>query len=273
MESILKFLKYFWQNFLVSLLDILIVTFIVYKLLILLKRTRAIQVLKGLVILVFATMLASVLHLEALSWIFRGFWIVGVIAIVVVFQPELRNILAQIGGGRLSRVFFKGEEVSIDPLISGIEGMLGKRLGGLIVIERDTGLKNYIDTGTNINAELSGEILVSIVTPPGPLHDGAVIISGGRIAAAGCVLPLTQKMGVSKGLGTRHLAAIGITEMSDAWAIVVSEETSSISMAKEGWLESGIGLAELRNKLIDMQKVKLALKQAFYTEHKNEKRD
>jgi len=253
----MEFLALLWRRYLVNIVDILIVAYITYKLFMLLKGTRAIQVLRGIFILILATFAARALHFQTVSWILKGVWVAGVIAIVIVFQPELRSVLAQIGKGPVLRSFFSEKLVFIDEIIKALERLSKKGFGALIILEQNTGLRNYIESGVVINGEVTADLLCSIFMTRAPIHDGAVIVQNERLIAAGCVLPLTHEPGVTKILGTRHRAAIGITEVSDAWAIVVSEETGDISLARNGKLERKIDIKELHSEITQLYKAKL----------------
>jgi diadenylate cyclase len=254
----MEFLVLLWRKYLINILDILVVAYVIYKLFMLLKGTRAIQVLRGLFILILATLVARALQFQTVSWILKGFWVAGVIAIVIVFQPELRSALAQIGKGPVVRTFFREKLVFVDEIVKALERLSQKGFGALIVLEQNTGLRDYIESGVTINGEVTAELLSSIFMSRAPIHDGAVIIQNERVIAAGCVLPLTHDPGVSKILGTRHRAAIGITEVSDAWAIVVSEESGDISLARNRKLETKIDIKELHSELTKLYKGKLA---------------
>jgi len=254
----MEFLLWLWRKYLVNILDILVVAYVVYKLFILLKGTRAIQVLRGLFILILATLVARALHFNTVSWILKGFWVAGVIAIVIVFQPELRSFLAQIGRGHVLKTFFREKLVFVDEIIKALERLSQKGFGALIVLEQNVGLRDYIESGIIINGEVTAELLCSIFMSRAPIHDGAVIVQNERLIAAGCVLPITYEPGVSKILGTRHRAAIGITEVSDAWAIVISEESGNISLAHNGKLVTKIDIKELHAQLTEVYEAKLA---------------
>lgn len=239
---------------LTSIIDIVIVAVVLYKLMLLIRGTRAVQLLKGLAVLVVATAASSLLQLYTLQWILKQAMTALVVALPIVFQPELRRALEKLGGGRfLSRQFGSAAEADIETMVSEIVRavrILSKdRTGALIILERATGLEEYIDTGIKVAGKVSGELLVNIFIPRTPLHDGAVIIRGDRIMAAACVLPLTQGH-VSKSLGTRHRAGIGITEESDAISVIVSEETGTISLAVEGVLSGGLDDRALADRLI-----------------------
>jgi len=235
METIIAALN--WRN----ALDIVIVTFVFYKAIMLIRGTRAEQLVKGLAILLIATVVSRQLQLFALHWILDKFMTLGIVAIPIVFQPELRRALETLGRGgifsRSSRPFEDFDfDKMLDELIKAVQVLVKKRIGALIVLERETGLNEIIETGISIDGQVSAELLVNIFFPRSPLHDGAAIIRGNRVMAAGCFLPLTENPNLSKELGTRHRAALGISEQSDAVCIVVSEETGAISLANNGKL-------------------------------------
>ncbi|WZL78192.1 diadenylate cyclase CdaA [Eubacteriales bacterium mix99] len=244
------------------IIDISIVSYVVYKMLLLIRETRAEQVLKGLTILLFVTKLSEWLQLNTIYWILKNTATVGVIALLIVFQPELRKALEQIGRGRIfDRFMFIQDEKDplffINEIARAVQDMARAKIGALIVIERKTGINDVIDTGVKIDGELSGSLLENIFVPNTPLHDGAVIVRGYRIAAAGCFLPLTDNGNINKQLGTRHRAALGISENSDALAIVVSEETGVISIANNGKLTRYLdskGLKEILKKVYVKEK-------------------
>ena len=254
----MEFLVLLWRRYLINILDILVVAYIIYKLFMLLKGTRGIQVLRGLFVLILATVVAGALHFKTVSWILKSFWLAGVIAIVIVFQPELRSALAQIGMGPMLKSIFREKLVFIDEIVKALERLSKKGFGALIVLEQNTGLRDYIESGVIINGEVTADLLCSIFMSRAPIHDGAVIVQNERLIAAGCVLPLTHEPGVSKILGTRHRAALGITEVSDAWAIVISEESGNISLARNRKLERKIDIKELHSELTRLYKAKLA---------------
>lgn len=243
-------------------IDISIVAFVLYKLLLLIRETRAEQVLKGLAILLFATKLSEFLQFNTIYWILKNTATVGVIALLIVFQPELRRALEQIGRGQLfDKLMFlqndKDPTLLINEIVRAVQNMAKARIGALIVVERKTGVNEVIETGVKIDGELSGSLLENIFVPNTPLHDGAVIVRGDRIAAAGCFLPLTENSNISKQLGTRHRAALGISEISDALAIIVSEETGIISVASNGKLTRYLdskGLKEMLRKIYIKEK-------------------
>ena len=233
-----------------DVIDVLIVSFIVYQLLKLMKGTRSAQIIFGLLSLAVVAFVSYWFQLEALSWMFSNLATFGIIFLIIVFQPELRSILAQFGQQRLFRRLFTVEQRrSIGEISRAASRLAELRYGGLIVIERQTGLRNYAESGKELDAELSMEMLVTLFTPYTPLHDGAVIVSGDHIVAAACSLPLTNNQRYSKLYGMRHKAAIGVSELSDAVVVVVSEETSRISIAYNGILDSDIGKTEFKDKL------------------------
>ncbi|MFH1825629.1 MAG: diadenylate cyclase CdaA [Candidatus Firestonebacteria bacterium] len=218
-----------------DIIDILLLYLMSYYLIILLKETRTMQMLKGLLILLVASFMAGVLELHTINWILRNIWPIWVIAFVVLFQPELRQILVDIGQRRLRiHELFSGEDKLFDTLVETCKQMLKRKMGGLIILERDVGLKEYIETGTKLNSEVTTPILLTIFTPKTILHDGAVIINHSKIISAGCILPLSQKNDIDKELGMRHRAAIGITEETDAVALVISEDLRNISLSING---------------------------------------
>ncbi|MFZ5631702.1 MAG: diadenylate cyclase CdaA [Bacillota bacterium] len=238
---------------LTSIIDIAIVAFVLYRLMLLIRGTRAVQLLKGLAVLVMATAVSSLLQLYTLQWLLKQAMTALVVALPIVFQPELRRALEKIGGGRyFIRQFTNMGEAERDLLVGEIVRAAGimsrQKIGALIVIERITGLEEYIDTGVKVGGHVSAELLVNIFIPRTPLHDGAVIIRGDRIMAAASVLPLTRG-NPGKGLGTRHRAGIGITEESDALSVIVSEETGAISLAVEGVLARRLDEKTLADRL------------------------
>lgn len=223
-----------------DILDILIVTFIFYKLIGFIKETRAEQLAKGLLLLVIATLLSKEFQLYTLHWILSGLMTVGLIAVVVIFQPELRRGLEYLGRSKLTNVLNEVDKEEakymVGQLVEAIDSMSASKTGALIVIEREISLNDIAETGTVIDAAISAQMVGNIFYEGAPLHDGALIIRGSRLHAAGCVLPLTQNKTLNKELGTRHRAGIGITENSDALVIIVSEETGIISLAQNGKL-------------------------------------
>ncbi len=225
-----------------SLIDIGIVAYVFYRLLGLIRGTRAEQLLKGLVLLLVFTVIASYLELDMVNWLVEKLWILFAITVPIVFQPEIRRFLEQLGRGSFftsSRHLSLMEEYeNIITEVSESARILSRnRVGALIVLTRETGIAEYLDSGVKMDALVSSGLLINIFVPNTPLHDGAVVISGGRIDRAACFLPLTNNPALDKELGTRHRAALGISEVSDALVVIVSEETGTISVAREGQLQ------------------------------------
>lgn len=237
-------------------IDIVIVAFIIYKVLGFIRETRAQQLVKGLLLLVLVAIFSEQFHLYTLNWILRGAMTLGAVAIVIVFQPELRRGLEYMGRGKLVTPFAQIEKEKAKTIsnafVKAIDDFSAHKVGALIVIERETALKDIGETGTLIDAEISTELLGNLFYVGSPLHDGAVIIKNGRIYAAGCVLPLTQNKELSKELGTRHRAGIGITENSDAVAFIVSEESGIISMAIDGKLSRFLDLKTVEKTILNL---------------------
>ncbi|NLI92041.1 MAG: TIGR00159 family protein [Peptococcaceae bacterium] len=251
MASFLSQIKPFhWQ----SILDIAIVAVIIYQILMLIKGTRAVQLLKGLFILLIASVLSRQLNLTTLAWILDKVWQMLLVALPVVFQPELRRALEQLGRGKFI-IMHPGttgtEEIKklIEELVKCSQVLAQSRIGALIVIEKNTGIQEFVDTGVKIDGVVSSEFLINLFIPKSPLHDGAVIIRGDRVAAAGCFLPLTQDNRLQKDLGTRHRAALGLSEVSDALILIISEETGVISAAQNGNLIRFLDEKSLRDLL------------------------
>lgn len=235
---------------LTDVVQIVIVAVGVYYILRLLARTRAMQMLFGFLLLAVIYFVARLLGLTLIGTILEYTFQYGVIAALIVFQPELRSALARLGRNRMLRLFNKMEESEVvEELVEGVERLSRAKIGGIIAIQREVGLDEYADTGTRIQARVSADIVVSIFAPYGPLHDGAVLVSGDTLIAAGVILPLTQFPVADRSLGTRHRAAIGLSEETDALVVVVSEETSQISMAQRGRLERNVSPERLRAAL------------------------
>lgn len=233
-----------------DLLDILLVTAMIWGLFLLMKGTRAVPLMRGVILLVIAVVLASnFFSLTAFNWLIRNTLPALLVAVPVIFQPELRRALERLGrgGGLISFSSSETATIKVSRNIARATQLLSERKhGALIVLERETGLQEYVDTGVPIDGELSPELLLTIFQPNTALHDGATIIRGDRIVAAGCILPLAETSHVSRGLGLRHRAAVGITEQSDALVTVVSEETGDISVARYGRLTRYLDESRLR---------------------------
>jgi len=250
-------LSSFHLNLTIDILDIVIVAFLFYRLFLLVKGTRATQMFIGLFLLIIVSFIARWLNLNALNWIISSLKTVWVIAFVILFQPELRKALTQLGQNKILGFFIKVEESSIvSEIVKACHQLTQKGLGALIVLERDVGLRNYIETGTPLDARVTSELLVTIFTPPSPLHDGAAIVEKNRVIAAGCILPLSQNPRLSKSLGTRHRAGLGLSEETDAIVIIVSEETGTISLAISGKLRRKLDINTLRNDLVGIIGIK-----------------
>jgi uncharacterized protein (TIGR00159 family) len=232
-------------------LDIAVVGFVLYWLLLLIKGTRAVQVLVGLGALIAMRLFADLLGLATLSWILDNFLASAVLIIIVLFQADIRRALARVGRGVFPRIAERQESQILEEIVRAAQTLAQRRVGALMVLERETGLEDLIQVGTALDASVTKDLLVSIFLPYSPLHDGAVVIQSGRIAFAGCILPLTLRTDVAEGLGTRHRAALGITEETDAVVIVVSEETASISLAVGGEMTRDLDGPRLRGALRD----------------------
>ncbi|MFQ6102689.1 MAG: diadenylate cyclase CdaA [Candidatus Glassbacteria bacterium] len=231
-------------------LDIAIVFYIIYRILLVIRGTRATQMLLGLLLLLICSILAQWFHLNALSLMISTLEAVWVLGFIIVFQPELRRGLAELGRSRFFRFFMKTQEHKVlEEVIKAVEKLIAQKSGALIVLERQTGLKSYVETGTKLEAAVSAELISTIFTQKSPLHDGAVIIGQYIVKAAGCILPLTEQPVYDKELGTRHRAAIGLSEQTDAIVIVVSEETQQVSLTYDGFLERNISIETLRKRL------------------------
>jgi diadenylate cyclase len=238
-------------------IDIAIVYFVLYRMILLIRGTRAVNLLKGILVILLATAISHTLQLGALNWLLDKILTIGLIAIPVVFQPELRRGLEQLGRGQFfsrSSTVFEVEDHPrlIGELTKATQVLSKNKIGALIIIERESGLGELFETGIPIGAVVSSELLINTFIPNTPLHDGAVMIRGNRIVAASCYLPLSDSAEVSKELGTRHRAAIGVSEQSDAVAIVVSEETGQISIAVNGEITRNLDEQSFREFLSNL---------------------
>ncbi len=237
-----------------DILDILFVTFIIYSSIMLIRTTSAYRIAKAIVFVLGLTLLTDLLKMHTTNYLLNRVLELGVVALVIVFQPELRRLLERVGGQSLKEFVSKpmSSDESLPTLketVAACESMSKERVGALIVFERVNSLEQIANTGTHVNAEVSQELIRNIFFPKASLHDGAMIISNNRILAAGCVLPLSENRSLSSDLGTRHRAGVGISESSDALVIIVSEETGMISVAKEGMLKRGLTVETLRKLL------------------------
>ncbi|GAA0864438.1 diadenylate cyclase CdaA [Paraclostridium tenue] len=254
----------FWQGFISlaknvsipDLVDIIIVTYIFYKIYTFIKDTRAEQVLKGMLFLLIATKLSEIFNLHTLYWMLENTLTVGLIAVLIIFQPELRSGLEYIGRTKFNFLGKNNYTLTEDMLNKDIEEIVEclyslsrQKIGALIIMERDTKIGEVINTGTIIDGDISRQLLINIFIPNTPLHDGAVVIRDGKVKAAACFLPLTESKDLSKDLGTRHRAAIGVSEISDCLSLIVSEETGAVSIAKSGKLYRNMTKERLTNIL------------------------
>lgn len=237
-----------------DLLDILVVSVLVYEVLKLIRGTRAMQMATGGGLFIVLFYGSRWLHLETVNWLLRNLLTYIVFALIVLFQSDIRRALAHLGRAPFFRYFAKVEsaEESIEELVVATGMLSEQRIGAIIVIERQIGLRNYVEGGIPLDATMTYDLLLSIFQTSSPLHDGAVIVQEDRIAAAACFLPLTVNPRLGKELGSRHRAAIGLTEENDSVAIVVSEETGNISLASEGAIERGLSVDDLRTRLRSM---------------------
>lgn len=243
-------------NVLVNIIDVLLVWFVIYKLIAIIKGTKAVQLLKGIFVIIIARIVTEVVGLDTLGWLMQMVLDWGFIAIIIIFQPELRRALEQIGRGKLfarsSQQELEERNRLIEAMVKSVSYMAKRRIGALISIERETGLTDYIETGIPIQSEITSELLINIFIPNTPLHDGAVIIQKNRIAAAACYLPLSESPFISKELGTRHRAALGLSEVTDAITVVVSEETGAVSLTANGDLHRNLSVEDFESRLRKM---------------------
>lgn len=245
----------FWNNYWRIIAEIAILWFVIYRLLVFAKNTRAFPVLKGLVILIFIFFLTELLGLKTIYWLMTRLFAISVIAFVIIFQPELRRLLARIGQERLFMIPLREEQV-VSEITDAIFELARKRIGALIALERDVSLHPYTESGTIIDSKVSKELVSSIFMPASALHDGAIIIEKDRIFAAGCLFPLSQNPRISKTLGTRHRAALGLTEETDAAVVISSEETGSVSVSISGKLTRDLDKDALTKILYGLYRLK-----------------
>ncbi|MFC5713984.1 diadenylate cyclase CdaA [Thalassorhabdus alkalitolerans] len=235
------------------IVDILLVTYVIYKMIMVIRGTRAVQLVKGITVILAVWFLSSFFGLRTLQWIMSQMVTYGLLAIIIIFQPELRRALEQLGRGRIFGGRTAPEEESsyktVEAIIKSVNYMAKRRIGALLSIEKETGMNDYVETGIPMNASITSELLINVFIPNTPLHDGAVIIRNNEISAAACYLPLSENPFISKELGTRHRAALGISEVTDSLTIAVSEETGSISVTKNGDLHRDIDEETLRAML------------------------
>lgn len=258
-NSFISYMTELVQNpfkLLTLILDLVIVAYILYKFIIYAKKSRMWQLLKGILFILIITAISEALQLKILNFILTAFMPYGVIALIVIFAPELRRMLEQLGTNKITRYFGIDKDLEIKTkedvykIVIAATELAKTKIGGLIVIERDIKINDIIDSGVKIDSEVSPQLIVNLFTPNTPLHDGAVIVSNNKIVAAACILPLADDKDIAKEIGTRHRAGIGISKESDAIAIIVSEETGKISVAIDGNLIADVKEEALRNILI-----------------------
>ncbi len=267
MESIFKSIEVFYETkilgyintlmeypikILALIIDLTIVIYLLYKLIKMIKGTRAVQLIKGIAVLIIANFLSEFFSLNILHYLLNSVITYGVLVFIVVFQPELRKMLEQMGSTNIKSFFDTDEDAtieSVDKIVDAVEQMSKEKTGALIVFEKESNLGEIVHTGVQINSEISKELIVNIFVPDTPLHDGAVIIKDNKIVAASCILPNTDREGLDRSYGTRHRAGIGLSEVSDAIVVIVSEETGKISIVINGKIASNIHPDVLRKEL------------------------
>ena len=236
-----------------DLIDIALLTVLIYRLYLIMRGTRAAQMLLGLIIIVFVSVIAQIMNMTGLNWFFDQLKTVWIIAFVIIFQPELRRLLVFAGQTPVLRRLFRGSErVVLAELAKSADELSRRRYGGLIVITRDVGLRGVIESGVQLNATVTSALIVSVFSPRSVLHDGAIIVHDDVIEAAKCILPLSENLDHQLPVGTRHRAGLGITEETDAVVIIVSEETGKISLAIEGQLTTDLESKDLLELLTDI---------------------
>lgn len=256
MQIIEQFTDFTLGNILVNFLDVLLVWYVIYILLTLIKGTKAVQLLKGIFVIIFARFATVIFELDTLGWLLQEVINYGFLAIIIIFTPEIRRALEQLGRGKVfqrSTGQLEDEQTRlIEAMKKAVSYMAKRRIGALISIENETGLTEYIETGIKLNAEITSELMINIFIPNTPLHDGAVIVQKDKIIAAACYLPLSESTFISKELGTRHRAALGLSEVTDAITIVVSEETGAVSLTRNGNLYRNLSIDEFEAQLRKM---------------------
>ena len=255
-QNIVGYFEEMYQNPIPAVIDLIIVGYLIYKFFFVTKNSRAKQLIKGIFIYIVFTAISSVLQLKIINYILRSFLSYGVVILIVIFQPELRKALEQLGANRFAKFIgiekdkYVQTKEDIYKIVIAATELAKSKTGALIVLEKDIKIKDIIETGIEINSDISPQLLVNLFVPNTPLHDGAVVISGNRLVAAACILPLAGDQDIAKELGTRHRAALGISKESDAVAVVVSEETGKISLARNGTLLVDIEEETLKQMLI-----------------------
>ena len=244
-----------WYDYLYDVLDIVVVTYVIYKLMMIVRGTKAVQLIKGISIILVSWFLSGFFGLKTLQFLLNQIITYGLLGIIIIFQPELRRGLEHLGRtsnlfGRTSTSDEDKQRQMIEAIVSSAQYMSKRRIGALIAIERDTGLNEYVETGIRMDSHITSQLIINLFIPNTPLHDGAMIIQDGKIAAAACYLPLSESPHIDKALGTRHRAAIGVSEVTDSVTLTVSEETGAVSLAIAGRLYRELDEEALRNKLI-----------------------
>lgn len=244
-----------WYDYLNDVLDIVVVTYVIYKLMMIVRGTKAVQLIKGISIILVSWFLSGFFGLKTLQFLLNQVITYGLLGIIIIFQPELRRGLEHLGRtsnlfGRTSTSDEDKQRQIIEAIVSSAQYMSKRRIGALIAIERDTGLNEYVETGIRMDSHITSQLIINLFIPNTPLHDGAMIIQDGKIAAAACYLPLSESPHIDKALGTRHRAAIGVSEVTDSVTLTVSEETGAVSLAISGRLYRELDEETLRNKLI-----------------------
>jgi diadenylate cyclase len=250
-----RFFEFLASLTIIDLIDVIIVAILIYNLLSLFKGTRTVQIISGFIIILGIFLMSDFCNLRTLNWLLRYFFIYAGLIIIILFQPELRHLLSTISRNPFLKIFSKPPRMqeTLDDLVFALNAMAEKRIGGIIILEKYVGLRNYIEAGIRVDGLVSYDLLLSIFHPTSPLHDGAVIIRGDRILAAACFLPLTLNPRLSRELGSRHRAAIGVSEESDAIALVVSEERGEISIAHHGKVTKAIQVKTLAKIITTLQ--------------------
>jgi len=256
------FMKTFWEYFR-NVIDIILVAFIFYLVYRFLANTRAIQLLKGVMIIIVVAILSKFLRLDTLDWLITNIASSVVIAVIVLFQPELRRLITQFGQRNWIASDAGKETFPLDELVNAVVSMADENIGSLIVIERNTGLKSYAESGVTVDAALSEEFIRTVFYPLTPLHDGAIVIQEGRIKAAACYLPLSDSKQLKKQHGARHRAALGIAEETDALVLLTSEETGSIAIMVNGRFYSKVKISDLKNMILFFMNPKTAYEEKF----------
>lgn len=258
-QSFINYMTELWQNpfkLLTLVLDLIIVGYILYTFIVYAKKSRIWQLLKGIFLILIIMVASNLLQLKILNFILTFFMPYGVIALIVIFAPELRRMLEQLGTSKITKFFGLDKDLetktkeNVYRIVIAATELAKQKTGGLIVVERDINISDIVDTGVELNSEISPQLIVNLFTPNTPLHDGAVVISNNKIVAAACILPLADDKDIAKEIGTRHRAGLGISKESDAIAVIISEETGKISVAKDGNLIVDVKEEVLRNILI-----------------------